>query len=296
MHRQDTDELKRVFNNTISLFGVSKLLICDRGRMFEASSFVKFMNDMGCDIHYITPEMHHANGQAERYIRTVLNMIRIEVSNKNTCWSDYLWKLQLVLNITKQKTTKHSAVNLLIGTDATTPALRALVRDVAVEDAHPNREAWRELCRTRASEMLRDNQTKQDSRVNRHRKSPRVFKLQDLVFVIKYSQSTGKLDSGMRGPYQVTKVLPSDRYELKLLTGARGKTTQAAAQYMVPWKGEWCPDTCASFFECDDHQDNDFADAGPSAQPPTNAVEDVVAEEVSEAGHGQERPCQDLAG
>lgn len=251
LYRQDANDLKRVFNNAISLFGVPKLLVCDRGRMFEASSFVKLVSDMGCDLHYITPEMHHANGQAERYIRTVLNMIRIEVSNKNTSWSSYLWKIQLILNITKQKTTQYSALNLLIGTDATTPILRALIRDVAIEDSHPNRQAWRELCRNRASERLKKNRLQQDSHINRHRSSPRVFKVKDLVFVIKYSQSTGKLDSGMRGPYQVTKVLTSDRYELELLSGSRGQKTQAAAQYMVPWKGEWCPDTCASFFDCE---------------------------------------------
>lgn len=251
MYRQEADELKRVFNNAISLFGVPKLIVCDRGRMFEASSFVTLITGMGCNIHYITPEMHQANGQVERYIRTVLNMIRIETSNKNSLWSDLLWKLQLVLNITKQKTTKSSALNLLIGTEATTPVIRSLIRDLAVENANPNREAWREICRSRAGELLRRNQDQQDVRVNRHRESPKVFKLNDLVFVIKYSQSTGKLDSGMRGPYKVTKILPSDRYELQLLTGARGKTTQAAAQYMVPWKGEWCPETCSAFFECE---------------------------------------------
>ncbi|KAH9630167.1 hypothetical protein HF086_016251 [Spodoptera exigua] len=40
----------------------------------------------------------------------------------------------------------------------------------------------------------------------------------------------------MRGPYKVVKILPSGRYELKLLAGSYGKTTQAAAQFMVPWR------------------------------------------------------------
>lgn len=53
----------------------------------------------------------------------------------------------------------------------------------------------------------------------------------------------------MRGPYQVIKVLPNGRYELKLLNGSKGLSTQAAAQHMVPWKGEWCPETCAIFFD-----------------------------------------------
>ncbi|KAF9420133.1 hypothetical protein HW555_003546 [Spodoptera exigua] len=249
LYRQDTTELKRVFENAISLFGVPKLLVCDRGRMFEASSFTGWVVELGCDIHYVTPEMHHANGQVERYVRTVLNLIRVESDNKNTTWSDALCKIQLVLNITKQKTTQLSALNLLIGSDATTPVIRALIRDVAVENAQPNREAWREMCRDRARGLLKENQAKQDSYVNRQRRPPRTFQVNDCVFVIKYSQSTGKLDSGMRGPYRVIKVLPSGRYELKLLGGARGKTTQAAAQYMVLWKGEWCPESCAAFFE-----------------------------------------------
>ncbi|XP_026328121.1 uncharacterized protein LOC113236322 [Hyposmocoma kahamanoa] len=60
---------------------------------------------------------------------------------------------------------------------------------------------------------------------------------------------TGKLDSGMRGPYRVINVLPHGRYELRLMGGSYGKKSQAAAEHMVAWRGEWTPDTCTSFFE-----------------------------------------------
>ncbi|XP_050563262.1 uncharacterized protein LOC126912907 [Spodoptera frugiperda] len=81
----------------------------------------------------------------------------------------------------------------------------------------------------------------------------------------------------MRGPYRVIKVLPSGRYELKLLGGARGKTTQAAAQYMVPWKGEWCPESCAAFFENAEDGNDDDEFAGPSSEPvpPSPAADDT---------------------
>ncbi|CAG9137983.1 unnamed protein product [Plutella xylostella] len=218
--------------------------------MFESAEFIRFLTDIGCDIHHITPEMHHANGQVERYARTVLNMIRIEANHKGASWSEQLWRLQLVLNMTKQKTTQHSALNLLVGIDAVTPVLRSLIRDVAIDNSQQTpRDAWRELCRARANDLLKKNQAQQDTTVNRQRRPPRKFNIDDLVFVIKYSQSTGKLDPGMRGPYRVLKALPSDRYELKLLSGSYGKTTQAAAEYLVPWRGEWCPETCAAFFE-----------------------------------------------
>ncbi|XP_052754540.1 uncharacterized protein LOC128201473 [Galleria mellonella] len=248
IHRQDAGELVRILTNAISLFGVPRLLVKDRGRMFESSIFTKFISELGCSVHYITPEMHHSNGQIERYVRTVLNMIRIEANHKMASWSDQLWRLQLILNITKQKTTQTSALNLLVSTEATTPLIRLLVRDVAMEGSLCNREGWRAIRRARANELLEKNRECQNNYVNRNRCAPRIFKVNDLVFVIKYSQSTGKLDPGMRGPYKVTRILPSGRYELKLLSGSYGKTTQAAAEYMVQWHGEWCPETCAPFF------------------------------------------------
>ncbi|XP_041988743.1 uncharacterized protein LOC121740170 [Aricia agestis] len=48
-------------------------------------------------------------------------------------------------------------------------------------------------------------------------------------------QSTGKLDSGMRGPYRVVKALPHGRYELQLLASFYRKLTQVAAEFMSPW-------------------------------------------------------------
>ncbi|KAJ2937541.1 hypothetical protein O0L34_g19049 [Tuta absoluta] len=106
--------------------------------MFESNEFVTWINELGCDLHHITPEMHHANGQVERYVRTVLNMLRIEVNHKNAAWPETLWRLQLVLNITKQKTIQASPLHVLIGTEATTPVIRSLVRDVALETTTPN--------------------------------------------------------------------------------------------------------------------------------------------------------------
>lgn len=34
-----------------------------------------------------------------------------------------------------------------------------------------------------------------------------------------------------------------------MLAGSYGKSTRAAAEYMVPWKGEWTPDVCSAFFD-----------------------------------------------
>lgn len=175
MYRQDVEELLKVFTNAISLFGVPKLIVTDKGRMFESSKFTSFVSEIGSSIHFITPEMHHANGQVERYARTVLNLIRIEVNRREAAWADTLWRLQLTLNITRQKTTQAFALNLLIGCEGVTPVIQALVRDGAAENTSPNREARRELRRSRAVELLRQNQAQQDAYANRNRRPPRVF-------------------------------------------------------------------------------------------------------------------------
>lgn len=249
IRKQDTNELKAIFERAISLFGSPKLIVADRGRMYESTSFVSWVKELGCEMHFITPEMHRSNGQVERYCRTVMNMIRVESNFRKESWSDILWKIQLTLNMTTQKSIKCSPLNLLIGSDSTTPVIRSLVRDVALEAASPNRESLRELARQRASELLDENRVRQDARVNERRKPPRTYKKGELVFVRKTSQSTGKLDSGMRGPYEVMQVLPHGRYELKLIAGSYGKTTQAAAEFITLWRGEWTPDVCTTFFE-----------------------------------------------
>ncbi|XP_076248006.1 uncharacterized protein LOC143187645 [Calliopsis andreniformis] len=184
-------------------------------------------------------------------------MIRIECNHRKNEWSEVMWRLQLILNITKHRTRKHSPVNLLVGTEVATPLIRSIVRDVALQDTHPNREALREMSRYHASERLRHNRKLQDSSVNKNRQATHIFETISLVFVIQKAQMTSKLDSGMGGPYRVVKALSHGRYELHLVAGSYGKSTQAAAEFMVPWQGEWTPDICAAYFESADQAEEE---------------------------------------
>lgn len=67
---------------------------------FESGDFVQWITELGTELHYNTPEMHSS--------KTTLNMLRIEVGHKNAFWSNKFGKPQLVLNVTKQKTTQTS--------------------------------------------------------------------------------------------------------------------------------------------------------------------------------------------
>ncbi|CAF4883140.1 unnamed protein product [Pieris macdunnoughi] len=81
----------------------------------------------------------------------------------------------------------------------------------------------------------------------------------------------------MRGPYKVTKVLENGRYELKLLTGAYGKASYAAAQFIVPWKGEWTPEECAAFFLTADQTDDAIPSQDCDVTQPTQRNDGIDA-------------------
>ncbi|XP_045484628.1 uncharacterized protein LOC123689279 isoform X3 [Pieris rapae] len=93
-----------------------------------------------------------------------------------------------------------------------------------------------------------------------------------MAAILHLCQAVGKLDSCMRGPYVVLATLSQDRYELKLVAGSYGK---AAAEYMLPWRGEWTPDVCAAFFESGADDDD-----SPSPQPP-HVIQESSAGQVS---------------
>ncbi|KAH9632651.1 hypothetical protein HF086_008478 [Spodoptera exigua] len=77
------------------------------------------------------------------------------------------------------------------------------------------------------------------------------------------------------------KILPHERYELQLLAGPYGKST--AAEFMIPWRGEWTPEVCAAYFNgellgypkagCKLSLGADTEDEDPGATQPDEAVE-----------------------
>lgn len=72
-------------------------------------------------------------------------MTRVECKFKQYGWLRIMWKIQLVLIITKRKTTTCFALKLLVSIDAATPLIRILVRDVALAGWNPNKEALFDL-------------------------------------------------------------------------------------------------------------------------------------------------------
>lgn len=96
------------------MFETPSKIIHDAGTNFTAKIFKNFVKQLGIEIHVTTPDMHRSNGQVERFMRTISDLLRVE-SQKSSDWSSKLWRMQLVLNTTKHKTTGCAPFKLVVG-------------------------------------------------------------------------------------------------------------------------------------------------------------------------------------
>lgn len=87
--------------------------------------------------HFVTPGVHRGNGQVERYMRTIMNLLRIETTMQSE-WSKHLWKIQLVLNTTVQKTIGVTPLQAMLGIDASSPLMQMVIQNLS-EDIQPLR-------------------------------------------------------------------------------------------------------------------------------------------------------------
>lgn len=64
-------------------------------------------------------------------MRTITNMLRVE-SKAATEWPNKIWKIQLILNTTKRKTTGCSPFKVVLGQEEQTPQIRSILADLPV--------------------------------------------------------------------------------------------------------------------------------------------------------------------
>lgn len=75
-------ETCNVLRQYLGMFGITKKFICDRGTNFTDKSVKEMLRDLGIQQHLIAKSAPRGNGQVERYVGTVLNLLRTEIDIK----------------------------------------------------------------------------------------------------------------------------------------------------------------------------------------------------------------------
>ncbi|BES94514.1 Hypothetical Protein NTJ_07326 [Nesidiocoris tenuis] len=225
-------ETEKTFLKIIGLFGTPKLLVTDPGSNFKNTSFPRLLESLKIEHHLVTTDLHRGNGQVERYMRTVMNMLRVETQVKSE-WSSGIWKVQLVLNSTIQKSTGLTPLQLLIGVNSSTPLIQAVIKDLGT-DVTPVRN--RQLDRERVARKLNDGSGPSD--MNSKRRNSVEFSPGDFVLVHRDStMHNSKFNYTYLGPYEVITCLPRGRYELKKVGSS--VRTKAAKEQLRLWPSDW---------------------------------------------------------
>lgn len=211
--RIDTASSIRALKKSISLFGAPARIIADQGRCFASHEFREFCDSHNINLHLIATGTSRANGQVERIMSTLKNMLTAVETSKEQSWQDALPDVQLALNCTMNRVTKCSPLELMIGKVARPLDLLTFTdheHEVDIENIRSQAES--NITKSAQYEKVRFDRSK--ARVNN-------FAVGDFVLLQNEERNQTKLDPKYKGPFKVVEVLENDRYILKAPTGNR---------------------------------------------------------------------------
>lgn len=195
-------------------------IISDRGTSFTSDVFKDFCRKHNIQHVLIAAGSPQANGQVERFNRTIKAMISKIMDERGKNWNEFLHNVQFASNNTYNRSIKNTPSMLLFGLNQhgeTNDYLRMVI------DAE-NSVDKRDLVNTRliAKENIKVGQMINKSNVDTKRCVGRVYKLRDYVKVKNVDTTPGvskKHIPKFKGPYEVKVVLPNDRYVIKDIPG-----------------------------------------------------------------------------
>lgn len=214
-----------------SLFGMPKLIVADAERNFQNLEIARCLDSWGIRYHYVTPDIHRDNEQVEKYMRTIMNLLHIETKTKSE-WSSNLWKIQLVLNSTFQKTIKMTPIQALLGFKAATPMIQSVVQNLA-DDIRPVRNINADREKVRKS--LHGNTPNIDKA---KRRGNRQYNVGDIVLMHRDStMHKSKFNYEFMGPYEIVGITQEGRYEIR--RQENNLIIKAAKEQLRLWPSEW---------------------------------------------------------
>ncbi|KIH54937.1 hypothetical protein ANCDUO_14914 [Ancylostoma duodenale] len=115
---QQTKTIAKTFvNDVICRYGVPEILITDRGSNYTSELFKDIVEIIGVK-HSLTTAYHHeANGQVERYVKTITDSLTCFVKDSRESWSDFLQLIVFAINTSQNETTGETPFFLMHGRD-----------------------------------------------------------------------------------------------------------------------------------------------------------------------------------
>ncbi|CAH2103297.1 unnamed protein product [Euphydryas editha] len=128
-----TQNVIKALQEIFDIFRAPDRLVSDRGSCFTSHAFRRFCLERGIKHVLNAVASPRANGQVERYNRTILDCLTAQNLRDNEKeWDNKIGKIQWGLNNTIQKTTGKTPAEIMFGTSMNSevkPALNAVIKD-----------------------------------------------------------------------------------------------------------------------------------------------------------------------
>lgn len=223
--------------------GIPSQIISDRGSSFTSRIFKSFCEENGIKHILTAVRTPRANGQIERYFRTVNVALSSMTNNEDgSDWDQHVLAIQWGINSVKHKITQETPQRLLF---TFTP--RNYLGNQLSIDLHEDIEddeddiPLNELKRI-VKERIDNEGNKVAENFNKKHRLPKQYAEGDLVLIKSEHPSTGqsrKLLARFKGPYVIKKILGNDRYLITDTTTSqvnqRKFESVQAADKIKPW-------------------------------------------------------------
>lgn len=227
----------RAIENVINIFGVPIRIISDRGSCFTSQSFKTFCTEYGIKHVLNAVATPRANGQCERFNRTILSSLATLTGGvEDDEWDLMVKTVQRGLNGTIHRTLGTTPAQVLYGSKPRSVPEAILLSELKEE---LDRCDMAEL-RKKVQSRIATDQQDQKRQFDKKRSKSISYQTGDLVMVAKTDfPATGeskKLLPKFKGPYRIVAKLPNDRYAVLSISGKyRRCPTVICVDKMKPW-------------------------------------------------------------
>ena len=266
------DTLVNTMKQIFCDFGIPRVIQSDNGTEFKNALMKKLVNSLGIDHRLTTPYHPRANGTAERWVQSAVQVIKKKLEGASRDWDHYVPLTQLQLNMRISKRLQSSPFSLMFARnvndfrdyrkDTSTPATPMSYEELVKRLEHMQNVVFPAL-KARTDEYVKKQKEKFDTT---HKLTS--FPEQSHVMAKVHTRGS-KLAPTYEGPYTVLRkteggsyilqdetgalmprdyspselklishnsvISTDDLYEVEAIIAHRGKAGQR--EYLVRWKG-----------------------------------------------------------
>ncbi|RWR99628.1 integrase core domain protein-like protein, partial [Dinothrombium tinctorium] len=202
--------------------GLPRTVITGQGTQFLSKEVAKWLESRYVQHRITSPYHPEANGQAERTIRSIKEILTSLINSKKESWADYLPYAVFAYNTAIHESTKFSPFYLVYGRDPLVPTDLRLRKRKMVEMSNSEKFAENSLrmlteMRDRAKKNMEKMKEKQLVALSRKQKGIE-FNKGDLVLLnipIGTKWKGSSLEDKFHGPYKILMRLNPNNYEVE---------------------------------------------------------------------------------